>query len=78
MEFEVWNLVCSRNTGNASTLFYFFTIFLSHPDHSIAVFDYEDDERMGGRFGVAWRAELCDAERTCGVLTEARGARPSI
>jgi hypothetical protein len=22
---------------------------------------------MGGRFGVAWRAELCDAERTCGV-----------
>jgi hypothetical protein len=22
---------------------------------------------MGGRFGVPWRAELCDAERTCGV-----------
>jgi hypothetical protein len=22
---------------------------------------------MGGRLGVAWRAELCDAERTCGV-----------
>jgi hypothetical protein len=22
---------------------------------------------MGGRFGVAWRAERCDAERTCGV-----------
>ena len=33
---------------------------------------------MGGRFGVPWRAELCDAERTCGVLTKARGARPSI
>jgi hypothetical protein len=33
---------------------------------------------MRGGFGVAWRAELCDAERTCGVFTKAHGARPSI
>jgi hypothetical protein len=33
---------------------------------------------MGGRFGVVWRVELCDAERTCGVFTEVHGTRPSI
>jgi len=57
--------------------FYFFTILLSH---LIIRSQFSITRTMTNRRTIwgSMEAELCDAEQTCGVFTEAHGARPSI